>query len=711
MYSRQDIDQWLTQRKQMQCHRQLIVLSGSEQWGIQTAQYIIQALEPNINNNILSVGLPSFISNISNNEYRQFLGQEFNVIIYNTWTGIRANAMSALSGAVAQSGVMLLLCPDFNEWPQYHDPELNLRVSHGFNQHFKHSVFIQWLILRIQSDNDVNIIRESSNIESSLTNSVIATPKTIDESISPCITPDQNDAVEAIIKVATGHRSRPMVMQADRGRGKSTSIGIAASILSNQFGKNIIITAPHKRNCLRAFKIFEELESNNNNLTFWAPDSLIENTPNADLIVVDEAAALPVEILKRICQHYRRIVFSTTIHGYEGSGRGFEIRFKDYLKHTFPNYKEVHLKTPIRWQEHDSLERFWFESLCYLPLSKYSDENTNSSAAYQLENFIGVIDKDQLLQTPDLLFNVFSLLINAHYQTSPDTFSSMLDSPEASIFILLKEGVLVATAITMHEGGKHLQSIADDIAVGNRRPNGHLLAQKLGYLSGEASFVHTSYLRIVRVAVKQEDRRQGYGSRVIKTIVDWAKTNNTQFVGASFGAESKLLAFWIKNRFELVNLGHKKETATGEHNAVVLCPIDKSQGPLLSTLREIFERDIKHNLGYSFKYLSIDILMQVLKQRFSISKLNEQQNKELKLFSHSSRILDMTAEAISALVLSLQNLDQLMDKRKIELLLKYAIQRHSSSELSNSGLITGKKDLEIKLREIVGILITERETH
>jgi len=152
-------------------------------------------------------------------------------------------------------------------------------------------------------------------------------------------------------------------------------LGIAAAqLLLERPGLNIIVTAPSMKAIEQVFShASQRLDSceainaayicyQGGSLRFVAPDELLKSNPDCDLLLVDEAAAIPVPMLKSMVDIYHRIVFSTTVHGYEGSGRGFGLKFEAWLSEHRPGWKGFKLDQPIRWNRNDPLER-WLKIL------------------------------------------------------------------------------------------------------------------------------------------------------------------------------------------------------------------------------------------------------------------------------------------------------------------------------------------------------------
>ena len=98
---------WFEQRQSKLCHRQLLVITGKKEWTINAAK----ALSCNQDiQRVLWVGddLVEY-ENISIKDYRSKLGQEYDWVVLNCFSGFRANAAVALSGTIKAHGIMVIL--------------------------------------------------------------------------------------------------------------------------------------------------------------------------------------------------------------------------------------------------------------------------------------------------------------------------------------------------------------------------------------------------------------------------------------------------------------------------------------------------------------------------------------------------------------------------------------------------------------------------
>ncbi len=64
-----------------------------------------------------------------------------------------------------------------------------------------------------------------------------------------------------------------------------------------------------------------------------APDALLASKEKAAWLIVDEAAAIPAPLLRQLVSRFPRTLLTTTVQGYEGTGRGFLLKFCASLPH------------------------------------------------------------------------------------------------------------------------------------------------------------------------------------------------------------------------------------------------------------------------------------------------------------------------------------------------------------------------------------------
>jgi len=692
------------QRQQLRLrnHRHCLLLSGNDAWTRQQAEAIIAAL---------AIETPIWLSSQPGNSGEQLtlrqanklLGRETELLVYDAHHGFDADALGAVSGAICGGGLLLLLAPPLSQWPTLPDAEA-LR----FFSVTDHSPYLARLIDCARNATGVTIVEQGT------TPAPLTETETQGEPPQPpdtlCRTRDQQLAVDAILKVATGRRRRPAVLISDRGRGKSSALGIAAATLLQRGLQRIIVTGPRLDATTPVFeRAGQQLAScqlqrgqvacTDAILEYAAPDELLAHQPDCDLLLIDEAAAIPMPLLSRLLDHYPRVVFATTVHGYEGTGRGFSLKFFKELDRRTPGWQKVQLNQPIRWAEHDPLERFIFDALLLdAGLAEIAPTDVNECKFQQLTNA-------ELASNTQLLSQVFALLVIAHYRTRPNDLRQLLDSHELTIHIAKQQGQVVGVALITHEGALDPE-LALAIYRGERRPQGHLIPQSLALHSGLIEAPQLRYGRIMRIAVHPSLQGDGIGSALLQHVRH--HTTGLDCLGTSFGVTPELLRFWQRLGYRTARLGINIEQSSGCHSLIMLQPISESGTTLTELATKRARRQLLAQLGEALKELDAELALALLQQPDNSElKLEIGDWQELVSFAHSNRGYDVCLAAIQLLITQTVGEPhwQALSRPQQQLLLMKVLQQRSWHDVVAALQLTGRNSAVKLLREAVAILL------
>ncbi|UJF16862.1 GNAT family N-acetyltransferase [Vibrio sp. SS-MA-C1-2] len=676
--------------------RRLIVLKGDLAW----ASHLIEQQIAPLYDNLLWVGEHSIssISSISNKQVRKTLGQEFEAVIYNSYSGFCADSFGAISGTIKAGGNLFLIFPA--DVSTFIDPEL---TRWNYRDHQKHSSFLQWIESHFFSNNTI-VIEQHSHLPAFTPLNIHSASHLISEQIA--ITEDQSKAIEAIKKVVTGHRRRPLILTADRGRGKSSSLGLALAELIQVRPLAVILSAPQLNSVEKVFyhliaqeggeMVTRNIWTNGHStVEFIVPDLLHQTLPNADLVLIDEAAAVPVSLLIHLVQHYSRMVFSSTVHGYEGAGRGFAIKFKQSLKTIAPQARFLHLDEPIRWQKDDPLEKWTFNAL--LLRAEVDNSLIIEPTDFQTDELIITqLSTNGLIQQPQLLSSIMGLLVTAHYQTSPSDLRQLLDGEGVNLIIAKFGQRLVGCLLFVEEGNLSL-SLSESIAEGKRRVKGHLIAQSLALHAYEPQAAILKSYRVLRLAVNPLLQQKGIGSQLLSALSQISTQQQVDFISTSFGATSELMQFWRKNSFSIVRLGFQRDVTSGCYSAQVIQSLSQTSSRLFHHLNTGFYRNFSYQLPHVYSNLTANLVANIYQQRFitpdtdmSLYSLTKDELREVELFSKGKLGFDTVVGSVTTWLIVLLFTRPIFNQA-LSVLIDKVLLNHSWDTLGERYHFSGKK--------------------
>lgn len=624
----------------------------------------------------------------------QQLGSECRLLVFNAYQGFHPDAFAAAVGTLRGGGDCVLLAPPLDAWATFADPDRARFAAYPRSPQQMHGHFLARLALAWRQHPAGRIVTAAGAGDCAIR---LAPPA----AAALVLNAQQHLALATVERVAHGHARRPLVLTADRGRGKSTLLGVAAARLLQAGLARVTVVAPHRaavatlfRHALQtaglAAKRIADTRIGDGLLCFRLPaECLSDPDEELGLVLVDEAAAIPVAVLRGLLEHSNRLVFASTVHGYEGSGRGFDLRFRAVLEHEMPQWRALRLELPVRWDAHDPLEDLVNRSFL---LDVDLDEPVGDG-----EIALTRLDSAQLAGDEPLLRSVFGLLVNAHYQTRPSDLRQLLDDPDSRMWLARQGAQVVGVLLASLEGGFD-SAMLRQVVSARRRPRGHLLAQSLAVHAGLDACLEQRVLRVQRIAVHPQMQRRGVGRRLLQTVSAWGVQHGFDLLGCAFGATAPLLAFWRAAGFSAARLGVRVDPASAAHSLFMLHGLSPRGRTLTLHAERRFLAALPWSLGASLRDLDSALAALLLQGRdCSDLAFDDDDARAVERIAAGSR-QPATADDIvwKALVRIAAQRGPVTDRRTA--LIAWRLQHHAADRVCRGFSIAGRRALDELLR-------------
>lgn len=336
--------------------------------------------------------------------------------------------------------------------------------------------------------------------------------------------------------------SSTVTLTAGRGRGKSAALGLAVALAASYSYSNIFVTSPHPDNLTtfwqfvfkgldrlgyKEFLDYDIVKSSNKewkdavvriNLFRDHRQTIQYIQPadyqvlgQAELLVIDEAAAIPLPVVKNLMGNYL-VFMASTINGYEGTGRSLSLKLIQSLRElsrstanttgqnsaltvadttakatssasTSRSLREIKLETPIRYGPNDAIEQWLNKLLCLdssLSMLQSASSLQSKGTPHPSTCDLYAVNRDTLFSYHQIsevfLQKLMALFVSSHYKNSPNDLQLLSDAPNHLLFVLLppiKEGQkemtlpepLVVLQVAL-EGKISKQSVLNSLARG-----------------------------------------------------------------------------------------------------------------------------------------------------------------------------------------------------------------------------------------------------
>ena len=408
-------------------------------------------------------------------------------------------------------------------------------------------------------------------------------------------TVDQAKALLTFVDAITEKTLRSTVtLTATRGRGKSAALGVAIAAAIAHGYSNIFITSPSPENLKTLFEFvfkgfdalnyldhvdYTVIQSTNpdfnkaivrvnvhrqhrQTIQYIQPQDAY-TLGQAELVVIDEAAAIPLPLVRKLMGPYL-VFMASTINGYEGTGRSLSLKLIQQLREQSRggsklsgaadaevadrstgrpaangdstsgrgrSLREITLTEPIRYSQGDSVEK-WLNKILCLDATLSSSKLNTQGCPHPSKCELLHVNRDTLFSfhpvSEKFLQQMIALYVASHYKNSPNDLQLMSDAPAHQLFVLvppveddssrLPEPLCVIQVA--FEGQISRKSVLSSLSRG-QRAGGDLIPWLVSQQFQDEDFAGLSGARIVRIATNPEYTNMGYGSRALTLLTDF----------------------------------------------------------------------------------------------------------------------------------------------------------------------------------------------
>ncbi|MGH0145470.1 UNVERIFIED_CONTAM: hypothetical protein FKN15_005422 [Acipenser sinensis] len=488
--------------------------------------------------------------------------------------------------------------------------------------------------------------------------------------VDSCKTLDQAKAVLKFIEAISEKTLRSTVaLTAARGRGKSAALGLAVAGAVAFGYSNIFVTSPSPDNLHTLFEFifkgFDALEyqehldyeiiqslnpefnkavvrvnifkEHRQTIQYIHPGDAVK-LGQAELLVIDEAAAIPLPLVRKLLGPYL-VFMASTINGYEGTGRSLSLKLIQQLRQQSAESQvsltaENKTTSTARLTSARSLHEVTLhESIRYAP-GDAVEKWLNNLLCLDCLNIPRIISGCPLPQScelyPSLLLSAILLYYIAGLRTMQPPQSYSVGGQRSSGQLTGKpagarpdyRGHWCAVCL---EGEISRQSILNSLSRG-KKASGDLIPWTVSEQFQDPEFGSLSGGRVIRIAVHPDYQGMGYGSRALqlvqmyfegqfpclkenalKTVSEFTRVNSEavslleevvsprkdlpplllklserpaerlDYLGVSYGLTPPLLKFWKRAGFVPVYLRQTQNDLTGENTCIMLKELNSEE--------------------------------------------------------------------------------------------------------------------------------------